>query len=512
MATILRNAVLTALTFLPTAQSVAKSPASVDSMAAPVLRAQPDCGGDPVCTCKVLQDALTGVNATLLPSDGATYQDFEDENYSAACRLPAACIVNPRDAQEVSTVIRILSQTETKFAVRSGGHNYIPGFASVDEGGVLISLSSLNSTVLSEDKKTGKVGPANRWQSVYEALIPQGLTVVGGRVGPVGVGGLMLGGGLSYFATQRGLAFDNVKSYEVVLANGSIVTASADNQYSDLYKGLRGGATNFGIVTNYELYTYPAANFYVDARAYSPNKTVDFLHAVAEYQNQGQLDPLSSIQLLSTGPTVLLLYNKPVQQAEAFDAFYNLGTYQPIVSPYNGSLLDIMALTGSRFSTGDVRTYGETLTHKADADLMVELYHIFTQEIANLPSGASGVWVPNPIAASVATAGKQNGGNLLGLQEVPQQWYEWFVTWTDPAQDQAIWNISQRITQRCTDAAKAKNLLLPYLFMNTAGMEQDVLGSFGAQNVAFIEAVAAKYDPGKVFQRLQNNGFLIRNL
>ncbi|KAI1408776.1 FAD-binding domain-containing protein [Hypoxylon sp. FL1857] len=515
----LRNAVLTALSVIPTARSVAQIPVSVDGTAAPVLRAQPNCAGDPVCTCKVLQGTLTDVNATLLPSNGVTYQDFEDENYSAACRLPAACIVNPRSTQEVSTVIKILSQTGTKFAVRSGGHNYIPGFASVDEGGVLISLSNLNSTVLSEDKKTAKIGPGNRWQAVYETLVPQGLTVVGGRVGPVGVGGLMLGGGLSYFATQRGLAFDNVKSYEVVLADGSIVTASADNQYSDLYKGLRGGAANFGIVTNYELYTYPAANFYVDARAYSPNQTVDFLHAVAEYQKEGQLDPLSSIsgmynsiQLLSTGPTILLLYNAPVQQAKAFEAFYNLGAYQPIAPAYNGSLLDIMALTGSRFSTGNVRTYGETFTHKADADLMVELYDIFTEEIANLPSGATGVWVPNPIAASVATLGKQNGGNLLGLQEVPQQWYEWFITWTDPAEDQTIWDISQRITQRCTDAANAKNLSLPYLFMNTAGMKQNVLSSFGAQNVAFIEAIAAKYDPGKVFQTLQNNGFLIRNL
>ncbi|OTA64849.1 FAD-binding domain-containing protein [Hypoxylon sp. EC38] len=508
----LRSAVLAALAALPTARSLAHIPIRVDGTAAPVLRAEPNCAGDPVCTCKVLQDTFTGINTTLLPSDGATYQDFEDENYSAACRLPAACIVNPKDAQEVSTAIKILSETETKFAVRSGGHNYIPGFASVNESGVLISLSNLNSTVLSDDKKTANIGPGNRWQDVYEALVPQGLTVVGGRVGPVGVGGLVLGGGLSYFASQRGLAFDNVKSYEVVLADGSIVTASADNQYSDLYKGLRGGATNFGIVTNYELYTYPVANFYVDARSYSPNQTTDFLHAVAEYQNEGQLDPLSSIQLLPTGPTILLLYNEPVQQAKAFDSFYNLGSYQPILPAFNGSLLDIMTLTGSRFSTGNVRTYGETFTHKADADLMVELYDIFTEETANLPSGATGVWVPNPIAASVATIGKQNGGNLLGLQEVPQQWYEWFITWTDSTQDQSVWDISQRITQRCTDAAKAKNLSLPYLFMNTAGMKQNVLGSFGDESVAFIKTVAAKYDPGNVFQKLQNNGFLIRNL
>ncbi|KAI1372705.1 FAD-binding domain-containing protein [Hypoxylon crocopeplum] len=534
MATSLRHAVLSALSVLPVVQSIGQIPARSSNTMASVLRTRADCTDDPACICDMLRATLTGENSTLFPSDGANYEDFEDVNYSAACRLPAACIVNPKTAQEVSAVVNILSQTGTKFAVRSGGHNYIPGFASIDGGGVLVSLSKLNSTVLSGDKTTAKIGPGSRWESVYETLVPQGLIVVGGRVGPVGVGGLMLGGGLSYFATQLGLACDNVKSYEVVLANGSIVTATADNQYSDLYKGLRGGATNFGIVTNYELYTYPANQFYVDARAYSPNQTSDFLRAVAEYQKEGQLDPLSSvsvchnllppsplslgprttrrIQLIATGPTLLMLYNKPVQQAEAFDTFYALGSYQPILPAFNGTMLDILALTGSRFPTGEVRTYGETFTHKADADLMVQLYDIFTEETASLPSGASAVWVPNPIAASVATLGKQRGGNLLGLQAVPQEWYEWFITWVDPAQDSIIWDISQRITQRCTDAAKAKSLSLPYLFMNTAGKTQDVLSSYGTDSVAFIKATAAKYDPGQFFQKLQNDGFLIRDL
>ncbi|KAI4867549.1 FAD-binding domain-containing protein [Hypoxylon rubiginosum] len=506
----LRSTVLTALSVLPTVQSLVQIRAG--NTAAPVLRPRADCAGDPACTCDVLRAALTGDNATLFPSDGPKYTDFEDENYSAACRLPAACIVNPKNSQEVSTVVKLLVESGTKFAIRSGGHNYIPGFGSIDEEGILVSLEALNSTVLSGDKKTAKIGPGNRWQDVYDVLVPEGLIVVGGRVGPVGVGGLMLGGGLSYFATDHGLAFDNVKSYEVVLADGTIVTATADNSYSDLYKGLRGGASNFGIVTSYELYTYPVGEFYIDARSYSLNQTSDFLHAVAEYQEKGQLDPLSSIQLVETGSNILLLYNKPVQQADAFSAFYDLGTYTPIVPAFNGSFLDILALTGAQFATGDVRTYGETFTHEADGDMMVALYDIFQEEIANLPAGASGVWVPNPIAASVATKGKQHGGNLLGLEAVPQQWYEWFITWTDSTQDTTIWNISQKITQRCTAATKAKGVSLPYLFMNTAGKEQDVLNSYGAANVATIKATAAKYDPIQVFQKLQNDGFLIRKL
>lgn len=77
----LRNTVLAALSVVPTVHSAAHIP-SVRSgnTAAPVLRARADCAGDPSCTCDVLQEALTGVNATVFPSDGAKYTDFEDEN------------------------------------------------------------------------------------------------------------------------------------------------------------------------------------------------------------------------------------------------------------------------------------------------------------------------------------------------------------------------------------------------------------------------------------------------
>ncbi|KAH9998889.1 FAD-binding domain-containing protein [Xylariaceae sp. FL0662B] len=507
-----RTEVVAALAAIPTAQSLAQIPATMSNDITSRLRIQEACA-EPSRTCQLIDATLHGENATLFPSDGAYYEDFEDVNYSAACRLPAACIVNPKTTREVSAVMRILSERGTVFAVRSGGHNYIPGFASIDGAGVLVSLSGLNSTQLSDDKKTAKIGPGNRWQAVYEALIPEGLMVPGGRVGPVGVGGYMLGGGISYFSTAHGLAIDNVKSYEVVLGDGSIVTASADNEYSDLYRGLRGGGANFGIVTSFELYTYPIRDLYIDARAYTTSQTSDVLHAVAEYQNRGQLDPLSSVtvQLLETGPTILLLYSEPVQQAKAFDAFYALDGYTPILPATNGSFLDILALSGSRFEDG-VRVYGETFSHKADGDIMVEVHNIFLEEVANLPEGATAVWVPNPVAASVARSGKRYGGNILGLEEVPQQWYEWFITWTDPTQDVTVREISARITQRCTDATKAKGLDLPYLFMNTAGQHQDVLSSFGAENVEFIKTVAAKYDPGRMFQKLQHDGFLIRDL
>ena len=74
------------------------------------------------------------------------------------------------------------------------------------------------------------------------------------KVAAIGVGGLTLGGGISFFSNQYGWACDNVASYEVVTASGIIVTASPTS-FSDLYWALRGGGNNFGIVTKFNLNT-----------------------------------------------------------------------------------------------------------------------------------------------------------------------------------------------------------------------------------------------------------------
>lgn len=80
------------------------------------------------------------------------------------------------------------------FAVRSGGHNYSPGFASIGSSGVLISLSNLNHISVADDKTTVSIGPGNRWDAVYNVLAADSLVATGGRVGVVGVGGFILGG------------------------------------------------------------------------------------------------------------------------------------------------------------------------------------------------------------------------------------------------------------------------------------------------------------------------------
>jgi hypothetical protein len=105
--------------------------------------------------------------------------------------------------------------------MRGGGHMPIIDAASINSTGVQISSTNLDTLKLSDDKQTMSIGPGPRWGDVWEHLDGSNLTVVGGRLPPVGVPGLLLGGGISYFSNAHGLASSNgkISAYEVCISS-----------------------------------------------------------------------------------------------------------------------------------------------------------------------------------------------------------------------------------------------------------------------------------------------------
>ena len=103
------------------------------------------------------------------------------------------CRVELRSAEEVAAILIITTSLNCPFAVKSGGHASFAGVSSI-QGGVTIDLRNLNEVILTGNRKLTKVGAGNTWVDVYKKLDTQRLSVVGGRVADIGVGGLTLGG------------------------------------------------------------------------------------------------------------------------------------------------------------------------------------------------------------------------------------------------------------------------------------------------------------------------------
>lgn len=122
------------------------------------------------------------------------YASAQSEYWSTACSdLKPSCVLMPTTTDEVAAIVSILATNNEKFAIKSGGHNPNNYFSSID-GGPLISTKNLNQVILNPATGTVRVGPGNRWDDVAKALDGSGYSVVGGRIGNVGVGGYMLGG------------------------------------------------------------------------------------------------------------------------------------------------------------------------------------------------------------------------------------------------------------------------------------------------------------------------------
>lgn len=159
-----------------------------------------------------------------------------------------ALVGRPADEAGVAVLVDLARERGLPLAVRCGGHG-VSGHGTCD-GGVVIDLTGLDTIEIDPAAKTARAGGGVTWGEFDEATQQHGLAVTGGRVPTTGIGGLTLGSGSGWLERKLGLTCDSLLSARVVLADGSLVTASPF-QNEDLFWGLRGGGGNFGVVTEF---------------------------------------------------------------------------------------------------------------------------------------------------------------------------------------------------------------------------------------------------------------------
>jgi FAD/FMN-containing dehydrogenase len=244
-------------------------------------------------------DLATRFRGALIRRDDPDYDDARSIWNGMIDRSPVL-IARCTGTADVIEAVRFANANNLKISVRGGGHN-VAGNAICDDG-IVIDLSLMKGIHVDPAQKTARAQPGVNWGELDRETQVFGLATPGGIVSNTGISGLTLGGGFGWLTRKHGFTSDNLRSVEVVTADGECITAS-ETENSDLFWGIRGGGGNFGIVTSFEyqlhsvgpdvmagiiFYPLDAARdvlrFYRDFAASAPNElgtNVSFLLAPA---------------------------------------------------------------------------------------------------------------------------------------------------------------------------------------------------------------------------------------
>jgi FAD binding domain/Berberine and berberine like len=189
-----------------------------------------------------------------------------DSGYATACKVynamiakRPAMIAQCADVADVIQSVNFAREQQLLVAIRGGGHN--GGGLGTCDGGLVIDLSRLKGVRVDPSAKTVRVEGGATWSDVDHVTHAFGMATPSGIIGTTGVGGLTLGGGIGHLTRACGLTIDNLLEADLVLADGRLVTVSAD-QHSDLFWAIRGGGGNYGVVTSFLFKLHPISMVY----------------------------------------------------------------------------------------------------------------------------------------------------------------------------------------------------------------------------------------------------------
>jgi FAD/FMN-containing dehydrogenase len=225
-------------------------------------------------TNKLVQQFAQSLRGELIqPSDNG--YDEARKLYNAMIDRRPRFIVRCADVADVIASVNFARENKLLLAVRGGGHSG-GGLGSCDDG-LVIDLSRMKGVRVDPNERTARVNGGCTWGEVDHATHVFGLATPSGFISTTGVGGLTLGGGLGHLSRRFGLTVDNLIGADMVLADGSFVSASA-NSHPDLFWAIRGGGGNFGVVTSFLFRLHPVGTVVAGPTLWELDQAADVLH------------------------------------------------------------------------------------------------------------------------------------------------------------------------------------------------------------------------------------------
>ncbi|KAL8646213.1 MAG: hypothetical protein Q9210_006264, partial [Variospora velana] len=338
------------------------------------------------------------------------------------------CILSSTSAQGVSRAMLIINFFGSKFATRTGEHSINIGFANVEDYGILIDVANLNQ--ITYNLKTVTFGSGQRCGQVYSYLNNTGVIAFGGRSPEL----------IRHRLRRRSSKFADHPRKSV-----------AKHRF---FKALKGGGSNFGIVTKFS----PSSQNLQPRLDVAAFPSLDPLPSGVRERNNANL----VFSIGNEATLVGFVYAKPLKRPAVSSPFYNI--------PFNASFINSTIGLPSGISQGFLkrrRTYEQSYA---------KWLAVSTKAAKDF--GAIMTYGVQPFTHTAARRGDAGGGKVLGLQNVGQSWFAGTVQWNFSIDDAA---------------AAANNASL--LFMNDASFAHDVLRSHAMASKALLRAVVGKYDP-----------------
>ncbi|KAK8121576.1 hypothetical protein PG984_010246 [Apiospora sp. TS-2023a] len=475
--------------------------------------------------CDALSQEASLARKVIFP-DTADYQSRVESIWSASAALAPWCFVLPQSAEDTVTVIQTLVRNECPFGIKGGGHGDFPAANSIRDG-VTIDFSRMDQVTYDPAQKVASIGPGSSWQPVYETLEPHGVTVTGGRAGGVGVAGFTTGGGNSFHSTSHGWACDNVKNFQVVLANGTVVDANADEN-NELWQALKGGSGNFGLVTRFDMYVieFPdpqKPNIWGGIAQYELSAAEELTDAYVDFVENNHLDKNSSTMLywVYTHATRSLVVQVSMDNTldiaypPAYDRYLN--TSGLISKSLRSAPMYEITAEFDKGQPDGLRNIWLTGAYKNDpriikfaADKHEELIAGKLAGLVSQDSQLVTLCSMFPLTQAMIAHGERNGGNAMNLEAKSKG--ENGVLFLaslaiDGSENEAIALPIMRQWQDEVDAyATSLGVNWDWRFLNYAYSGQGPIATYATDK---IRKAAGKYDPDGVFQRLRRTGHRI---
>ncbi|KAH8681906.1 FAD binding domain-containing protein [Xylariales sp. PMI_506] len=470
-------------------------------------------------TCSIL--ATQHPELTLYPQN-ATYAVINEDYWSAEDWLGPACIFTPTSAGLMAYAIQTLTSSGVSFSVRGAGGMPILGAANINSTGILLAATKLTLLQISDDRTTVAIGAGNTWADVYDYLDPYGLTAVGGRLGIVGVSGCLLGGCMSFLSNEYGWGSASVVSFEAVLANGTIITATATNEYSDLFWALRGGGNSFAIVTRFDIKTLDIPTVTVGQVEYKGDVGQSIVKTLHDYAHDGAKDNRTFVlpnfsYVPAASPNVSYSVDLFYRGNDTAPAALVNFTQSPLTPASSTFSARSMANWTVESDEGTDSVHGETfrfyaVSLQADLDAMYTLHDIFfnhTMAVGSNITGFISTMAMNTVTESFIIAGRGTdpSGDPMGIdaEQAPYMFTEMTVAWAFASDTPTVAKLQSAIQADVEDLLS--DFISPFVYLNNAGGGQSVFNGYSADNVARLKTIRDKYDPSLVYTNQLSGGF-----